>query len=104
MNKYVEAEILNHSKLRHPHVIQFKAGDRLRPWDASMPASMCHERMHNTHTSAALHGCKVPARSLLRCMGMLNAHGWAHGRGPMATGTLMTRRQLMIMREGSLPN
>ncbi|GAX76464.1 hypothetical protein CEUSTIGMA_g3909.t1 [Chlamydomonas eustigma] len=24
MNKYVEAEILNHSKLRHPHVIQFK--------------------------------------------------------------------------------
>ena len=26
MNKYVEAEILNHSKLRHPHVIQFKVG------------------------------------------------------------------------------
>jgi serine/threonine-protein kinase SRK2 len=24
INKYVEAEILNHSKLRHPHVIQFK--------------------------------------------------------------------------------
>lgn len=26
INKYVEAEILNHSKLRHPHVIQFKVG------------------------------------------------------------------------------
>ena len=24
MSKYVEAEILNHSRLRHPHVIQFK--------------------------------------------------------------------------------
>ncbi len=30
MNKYVEAEILNHSRLRHPHVIQFKARFALR--------------------------------------------------------------------------
>ena len=30
MNKYVEAEILNHSRLWHPHVIQFKVRDFIR--------------------------------------------------------------------------
>ena len=33
INKYVEAEIMNHSKLRHPHVIQFKVG-RCLAWAA----------------------------------------------------------------------
>lgn len=58
MNKYVEAEILNHSKLRHPHVIQFKAGDK--------GSSICHKCAHASpyvmiacikDISAALHGC-----------------------------------------------
>lgn len=30
ISKYTEAEILNHSQLRHPHVIQFKVCLRLR--------------------------------------------------------------------------
>ena len=37
MNKYVEAEILNHSKLRHPHVIQFKAGEQYLRGSAAGP-------------------------------------------------------------------
>ncbi len=36
INKYVEAEIMNHSKLRHPHVIQFKVG---RDFASSLPCS-----------------------------------------------------------------
>lgn len=36
INKYTEAEILNHSLLRHPHVIQFK----VRVLAAAVPVAM----------------------------------------------------------------
>ena len=68
MNKYVEAEILNHSKLRHPHVIQFKAGEQYLRGSAAAPMHAC--------MYACLHVPKLHIQNACFC-----SAAWTHSAG-----------------------
>ena len=55
INKYVEAEILNNSKLRHPHVIQFK----VRPLCPSCPFKRACALLAVMGELMEAHGCMM---------------------------------------------
>ena len=71
VNKYVEAEIVNHSMLRHPHVVQFKevrTQRRKSPPSQHLPYTFMH-----THTET--HNLTIK-----RAMKLTYNHPCIHGR------------------------